>query len=258
MGFPRIVRTLLLTVFGWLVAVGMSAQSSPRPAAPMPLDDIVRNLDASNRDRAEALRQYEATRTYAMQYHGFPSGHAEMVVRVRFQAPATKQFHIVSQSGSHVIVDRVFKPMMDREREGASDPARVETTSRNYQFSMAGYERTPDGDRYVLYAKPRTDDRLLFRGKVWIDAKEFAVVRIEGEPAESPSFWIKRTEIRHSYKKVNGFWLPSENRSTSYMRFGGRADLSIEYQKYDITDAHSLPQARASEGTEQHAIEVTP
>jgi len=224
----------------------------------MPLDEVVRNLDTSNRERAEALRQYEATRTYAMQYHGFPSGHAEMVVRVRFQAPATKQFNIVSQTGSHVIVDRVFKPMMDREREGASDPARVETTSRNYQFSLAGYERTPDGDRYVLNAKPRSEDRLLFRGKVWVDAKEFAVVRIEGEPAESPSFWIKRTEIRHSYKKIDGFWLPSENRSTSYLRFGGRAELSIEYQKYEITDARPLQQTRVSAEREQPSIEANP
>jgi hypothetical protein len=83
------------------------------------------------------------------------------------------------------------------------------------------------------------------------------VVRIEGEPAESPSFWIKRTEIRHNYKKVNGFWLPSENRSTSYMRFGGRADLAIEYQKYDITAANPLPQARASDSGVP-SIEVSP
>jgi hypothetical protein len=257
MGIPRTVRAVLFSTFGWFVAVGMSAQSAPRVPALLPLSEIVRNLDASNRDRADALRQYEATRMYSMQYHGFPSGHAEMVVRVRFQAPATKQFHIVSQSGSHVIVDRVFKPMMDREREGASDPARVETTSRNYEFSFAGYERTPEGDRYILYAKPRTEDRLLFRGKIWVDASEFAVVRIEGEPAESPSFWIKRTEIRHNYKKVNGFWLPSENRSTSYMRFGGRADLAIEYQKYDITAANPLPQARASDSGVP-SIEVSP
>lgn len=258
MGIPRTVRAVGLVASGWFVAAGVSAQLPPRVPAPLPLAEIVRNLDASNRDRADALRQYQATRMYSMQYHGFPSGHAEMVVQVRFQAPASKQFHIISQSGSHVIVDRVFKPMLEREREGASDPARVETTSRNYEFSLAGYERTPEGDRYVLYAKPRTDDRLLFRGKVWVDANEFAVVRIEGEPAESPSFWIKRTEIRHNYRKVNGFWLPSENRSTSFMRFGGRAELAIEYQKYDITAAKPLPQSRARDGSRISSIEVAP
>jgi ribonuclease HI len=74
-----------------------------------------------------------------------------------------------------------------------------------------------------------------------VDAKDFAVVRIEAEPAKNPSLWIKKTEVRHRYVKVNDFWLPAENRTESVIRLGGQAVLSIEYQDYKITKARPLP-----------------
>jgi hypothetical protein len=73
-----------------------------------------------------------------------------------------------------------------------------------------------------------------------VDAKDFAVVRIEGEPARNPSFWIKKTQVRHRYIKVNDFWLPAENHTESAIRLGGEANLWIEYKNYKITKAAPL------------------
>jgi hypothetical protein len=66
------------------------------------------------------------------------------------------------------------------------------------------------------------------------------VVRIEGEPGKNPSMWIKKTGIAHRYSKVDGFWLPAENHTESFMRLGGKATLSIEYQDYKIIKAVPL------------------
>jgi predicted nucleotidyltransferase len=66
------------------------------------------------------------------------------------------------------------------------------------------------------------------------------VVRIEGEPARNPSWWIKKTEVKHRYIKVSDFWLPAENHTESVIRLGGRAILSIEYKDYIITKAAPL------------------
>jgi hypothetical protein len=93
---------------------------------------------------------------------------------------------------------------------------------------------------------PKTRNKFLYRGKIWVDAKDFAVVRIEGEPGKSPSFWIKKTEIAHRYVKVNDFWLPAENRTESVIRLGGRAILSIEYKDYRITRATPLPEVEGA------------
>jgi hypothetical protein len=92
----------------------------------------------------------------------------------------------------------------------------------------------------VLNLVPKTKNKYLYRGKIWVDAKDFAVMRIEGEPAKNPSFWIKKTEVKHRYVKVSDFWLPAENHTESVIRLGGRAVLSIEYRDYKITKAAPL------------------
>jgi len=86
--------------------------------------------------------------------------------------------------------------------------------------------------------------RHVYRGQVWVDGTDFAVTRIEAEPAENPSFWTKKSQIRQEYRKVEGFWLPLKNESVSYIRLGGRATLTIEYKDYSLTGAHQ-PSAAA-------------
>lgn len=49
--------------------------------------------------------------------------------------------------------------------------------------------------------------------------------------------WIKKTSIAHHYVKVDDFWLPAENHTESFIRLGGKATLSIEYQDYKIVKA---------------------
>ena len=73
-----------------------------------------------------------------------------------------------------------------------------------------------------------------------MNSKDFAVCRIEAEPSKNPSMWIKSTAIHHSYQKFGDFWFPSENESTSTMRVGGRAVLSIKYSNYEILAARPL------------------
>ena len=49
--------------------------------------------------------------------------------------------------------------------------------------------------------------------------------------------------------KVGDFWLPARNRSISTIRLGGRAELTIDYNDYEITGATtvtSLPALRST------------
>jgi hypothetical protein len=224
-------------------ALPVQGQLSATPPSPLlTADQVAHNLELSNQARNKALHHFEGTRTYTLHYRGFPSNHdAEMVVTISYQSPSTKEFKVVSQSGSKFIIDRVFNRMIESEREAAQDQSRNALTASNYQFTLAGYEHTPNGDCYVLKVSPRTNNKFLYRGKIWVAAADFAVVKIEAEPAQNPSFLIKHTDVHHSYKKIEDFWLPAENRTTSYLRIGGHADLSIEYEKYTITAADPVP-----------------
>jgi len=238
-----------LLLLGWSVAShcqplpqGPDAGSSSYSAqsARLPVEQVARKLQERNLQRAAALGEFNGTRIYRMQYRGFPSDRdAEMIVSVTYHAPNSKEFRVVSETGSKFIIDRVFKKLLEGEQEAANDENRRNTSlsTENYDFTSAGYEVTPDGAQYVLNLLPRNKNKFLYRGKIWVDAKDFAVVRIEGEPAKNPSFWIKKTEVKHRYVKVNDFWLPAENHTESVMRLGGRAVLSIDYKDYRITKA---------------------
>jgi hypothetical protein len=162
-----------------------------------------------------------------------------MTVAADYRAPATKEFRILSESGSHLLAERVLHKLLETEKEAQTDENRARTAlnTGNYRFALIGQESLSTGPCYKLSVEPRTKDKLLYRGRIWVDAKDFAVVRIEGEPAKNPSFWIKETTIEQTYTKVGDFWLPLSNRSTSAIRVGGRANFTIDYQNYQITAA---------------------
>jgi outer membrane lipoprotein-sorting protein len=201
-------------------------------------NQVVSHLTWMNMARAQALRAYDSIRVYRLEYKGFPGGRsAEMVVKVKYRAPGTKEFEVVSATGSKVVIDRVFKKLLEGEKEASEEDGqkRIAMNQENYEFTLEGYERGPQGGRYVLMLSPKTKNKYLFRGRIWVDEAQFAIVRMEGEPAKNPSFWIKDTKVETVYVNVEDFWLPSLNRSMTAVRLGGHANLSIEYKDYRVT-----------------------
>lgn len=243
-----------------LVLIGLSpaaAQPSDKPATSgsfrLNAEEVVTNLMQRNLERATALRAYQGTRVYRLDYHGFPgSRSAEMTVEVKYRSPDSKEFSVRSKNGSQLLIDRVFAKLMQSEKEALTkeNQSRVALNNENYRFTLAGYESTPTGSTYVLSVEPVTNNKLLYRGRIWVDAEDFAVVRIDAVPAKNPSFWTKETRIEQVYGKVGDFWLPVSNRSTSAIRLGGHAYLTIDYKDYQITAA--TPLAKHEDGKSGH------
>ena len=69
-----------------------------------------------------------------------------------------------------------------------------------------------------------------------MDGQDFAVARMEGEPAKNPSWWTKRNAIRVTYEKIGGFWLPTRNETNTQVRVVGSSLLTIVYRDYEILD----------------------
>ena len=219
------------------------------PRSVLTPEQVVNNLIQRNLTRAPGLAAYRGTRTYHLEYQGFPgSKSANMVVDVRYKSPRTKEFTIRSDTGSKLLIEKVFKKLLQGEKEALTDEnARDTALNRdNYKFAPVGYESTSAGAFYVLAVEPRTKNKFLYRGRIWIDAKDFAVARLQVQPVRSPSFWTKDTKIEETYVKVGDFWLPASNRSTSNIRLGGRAYLRIDYKDYRTT---AVPQQDNSNST---------
>jgi outer membrane lipoprotein-sorting protein len=80
--------------------------------------------------------------------------------------------------------------LLQSEKEALTEEnqARVTLNNENYRFALTGYESMPTGPCYILSVQPRTNNKLLYRGRIWVDAEDFAVVRIEAVAAKNPSF----------------------------------------------------------------------
>jgi hypothetical protein len=222
-------------------------------ASPVPSTQfIVQKLQQANAHRANALRVYQGKRSYTLNYQGFPGPRsASMAVEATYTAPDKKEFDVVNQDGSKMLLNRVLLKLLDSEKEALQESNRLATdlSPRNYDFAYLQMDSTAYGPAYVLQVTPLTNTKFLYKGKIWVDATDFAVVRIDGEPAKNPSFWINHTRIDQRYGKFGEFWLPVHNQSVTHSRFGGNAVLNIDYTDYQINSVtkdakvHPIPSA---------------
>ena len=222
---------------GRVVAQGNS------PPPPLTSEQVVERLTAMNRQRAEALHGYTSVEVYHLELNGIIHKSADMVAKMAYHWPDQKEFTIVSESGSEIMRSRVLKGIIAAEKESMQkeNRARSAFNQENYNITLAGIEGAPEPKSYILKAVPRSKNKFLFEGKVWVDAKDFAITRIECEPAKNPSWWTKRNDITRTYQKVGDFWLPAHTQSRTEVRVFGHTVLEIEYKDYHLLDSGKLP-----------------
>lgn len=237
---------------GFVLGFSVTSAAQVQPAkAPLTAEQVVEKMVERNEQRARALSSYSGRRVYQLDYNGWSSKSATLVVSMTYQRPDQKEFCIVSESGSDFLQNRVLKRLLDAEVEAMQEAHRrqVALHPENYTFQLVGSERMHDREFFVLDITPRVKSKFLFRGRIWVDGRDFAVARMSGEPAKNPSWWTKRNNINVTYQKVGDFWLPARNETTTQIRFRGRSLLTIVYRDYEIlTDAvhmTALPAATA-------------
>jgi hypothetical protein len=230
-----------LTIIISLVTIA-SAQTDPLPTA----DNVVAKMMQFDGQRQSELAGYTAVRHYAAVNK---KRHAEMLVRVSCDSSGAKEFTIVSEDGSGSIRKHVFHKLLSEETEASRRGTRSSTRliPDNYEFQMVGRETLETGPAYVLSVVPRTQNKYLINGKIWVDANDYSIVRIEGQPAKNPSFWVHSVHFVHTYQKVGRFWFASSTRTTSEIRIFGESELTIDNSEYALNP----PADRMTEANEQ-------
>jgi hypothetical protein len=212
--------------------LGISNYSAP---ASLSGDDVIARMLERNRLRNEQLKRYSAVRTYEIRN---PEGKlaAQAVVRVEYQAPDKKTFNKTSEKGSGIVRHLVFDRLLQSESETSSGREHHDSaiTSANYTFTLAGEEDLGPSHCFIVEATPKRREKYLFEGKIWIDADDFAVVKIAGRPAKKPSFWINRAEFVRQYQRIAGFWLPFRDETSVEVKMYGKRVFTIDHQQYLI------------------------
>ena len=237
-----------------LLLLHLAMAQDKTTSAPLTADEVMGRVVNMNEVRAKALENYSSIRTYHLECHCLSHKKADMVVRAEYRMPNKKEFTIVSESGSGSVRNKVFRKLLEAEQESMRDDnqRRSAVTPENYVFEVVEYVKSNAEEFYVLDAKPRTKNKFLFRGRIWVDAKDFGITRVEGAPAVNPSFWTVKTDFKRSYQKIGDFWLPESNESTTKVRIFGTAVLTITYGDYQLTQP---PAANVESSQEQPTIQ---
>jgi hypothetical protein len=231
-----------------VIACGLTHAAQTLPATQQPetakvsigsitTEEIVRQLVERSAQRAQQLSYYVSRRRYHLEFRGFPASmEATLEAEITYDAPA-KTYRVISESGSRTLINHVLLRLLASEQQAAADQRANALTPENYRFALLGTEVENGRKHYILQVDPRTPRKFLYRGRIWVDSDDYAVVRIDAQPAENPSFWIRDTQIEHIYDKQGHFWLPKQNVSVTKVRMGGTATLTIDYENYNYVRA---------------------
>jgi hypothetical protein len=129
-----------------------------------------------------------------------------------------------------------LNPLIASEIEAAAGKQHHDSsiTPANYTLELLGEQQVGPYHCYVARAVPKRRDKYLFEGKIWIDAKDYAVVRIEGHPAKKLSFWIERADFVRQYEKIDQFWLSRRDETFVQVRLYGKKVLTIDHRNYTV------------------------
>ena len=208
-------------------------------------EDLFSRLKARHRWQEARLIRLSGVRIYKLE-DGKDKIVAEEAAGVEYTAPATETFTITSGKGSGFVRHRIFQRLMEVEEKRIrvnKDPDSL-ITRENYALDVVGTDRIGNSDCSVVHAVPKRKEIDLFEGKIWIDNQDFAIVKITGHLAKSPSLWIKQVDFVRDYQKIDGFWLLSREEAVSAIRIFGKETLTVDYQNYTVNKlgaGQSLP-----------------
>jgi len=216
----------------------MQGGSSPSLTTP----EIVDRLVQADNDRLAALAGYSGVRHYRFENKKTGKS-AEMTVRMSCGSDGIKTFEVVSESGSGFVRRHIIGKMIEAETESSQKGDRKESriVPDNYEFRLIGMEDSDGRSSYVLEINPKKPTKFAIRGRIWVDAQDFAIARVEGQPAKNPSFWIRSVKVEQRYLRTGQFWLPALNHSVAQARIFGSTEAVIEYSDYktSVREAHA-------------------
>jgi outer membrane lipoprotein-sorting protein len=198
-------------------------------------ENAINGVDRAALSREMNLDGYSVTENYTVRNSRFQAG-ATMTVKAVYRRVSGKSYSVVDRNGSSVLQARVLDKLLTEEAEMSRGVTRQQAlvTSANYKMRLIGREALQGHNCDVLELVPRMSSPHLLKGRAWVDAKDYYLVRIEGKPTASPSFLAGRPMITRDYKQIEGFSFATRSHALADGFLLGKTELTIEYSNYKL------------------------
>jgi hypothetical protein len=213
--------------------LNLSERLPERPSDP----EIVKRIDAAVYERTNSLARYTVQEQYDIYRNGEANPSAQMTVQAVYSYSNGKDYTLTAQSGSHLLRTVVLDKVLAEEREmaKASNRESVWVTSANYEMlPEPGLVAMSGRQCLIVDLKPRRKSPHLFTGKVWIDASDFSVLRLQGVPAQGLSIFTGQTNVMRDYARMDGFSMATHAEARAHSFLLGDTVMKIDYTAYQI------------------------
>ena len=206
-----------------------------RATIPDPADHSMRQfLQQDDRQHPyRAIRRLEAE-------NGSRRGWLEAITE--YSAESGFSYQVTAEGGSSLVRSKVLRAVLEGEREiiAEGETARSSLALANYAFQPNGVD--DEGLANILLS-PKRKERVLVAGTMFLQPDVGDLVRLQGQLAKNPSFWVRNVQIVRSYKRIEGVVVPVTLESTAHVRILGPASLRMTYS-YSEIDGHRVSTAQ--------------
>ncbi len=227
-------RACVTAVLG-LACSASSAAHAQQPSAAA----IIQGVDAEVASRVKNVLAFTDIEHYAV-YRGNDETHpvAQMTVRDAYKKGAGKTYTILSQSGSGIVLRFGLRPLVEHETN-INKPGRVEDswfTSANYKMRLkpGGMERVNGRNCYALAITPKYKATKMIEGTLWVDAKDYSIVKVQGIASKKPFVFAGTTHMMRQYVNIDGYPMATYAHAESDSFLFGRTVLIIDYTGYHL------------------------
>ncbi len=224
--------TSLLKGCGPLLLSLATAAWAAEPVGTLPsTETIVAHMrEARARNRAQ-LRPYQVVRDYQL-FGKEQKSKSEVTAYIDYVPPDVQNFTLHRNNGV-TMGEVIVRKILESEKQILTNQGASDISPANYSFRLVRKDVLNRQPCYVLELRPLRKDPRLLDGLIWIDASSYLTLRMEGEPARAPSWWVHNIHVALDFQMVHGVWLQTALRSTANVRLLGEHTLvsrDVEYR----------------------------
>jgi hypothetical protein len=203
-------------------------------------------MEQVQRENRAHLVPFTVTRRYELSGKAAEDSNSSVVADISFDPPDQKTYDIKYSDGGRV--EKVVQKILDREAEYARNGKKISFSREDYTFSYLGQAFIEGASYLVLGITPKREDKDLLKGKIYVDPASYQIRRFEGQPAKSPSWWLKDVQLSTEYGQVGPMWLQTSSRGSANVRLFGTHVMTARDIGYQSQVAQLQPAAKTPYG----------
>src|SRR5207302_1959342 len=222
----------LLLVFLFLQASAVAADQATSVSERPDLSTLIKRITEAQLENRNRVKPYSVTREYKVFAADAMRPRTEVVAKVNFLPPNVKSYDIDQSTGG--MGENIIRHILDHEVDATRDPRTMLVNDQNYTFALAGEDTLEGSPCYKLRITPRHERKDLLKATIWVNKDSYHIVRMEGQPVKSPSFWVKDVYLVLEFDEVAGMWLQTATHAMAHLRFGGEYKITSQDIGYDV------------------------